>query len=260
MANAMKSFWKNGVLNFWDKGINTTFPTGVWADCPLLAIACDPTVGYTFFEDFMDQKGDEIATTNMDGWTVTQATTGAVDLSDTQQGGVLEMDSNSTTATQGVQIQYTEGTLPFIPVAGQDIWFECKLKVVDDAVLTEFFAGLSEVDSTVIATSAVSPSNFIGWQCVTDDGVLLFAAEKGDAGATKASTTLVEATYVRLGFHVKGITSIDHYVNGVKQSTSHVTANVPIVGLTPTFVCQSAGSSSEPILHLDWVKCVQIRA
>jgi len=255
-----RSNWKSGKHNFWDNQINTTFPGGVWATCPLTAMACDPTVAYEFFEDFMNWKGVAVATTAMAGWTVTQATAGAVTTSDSLQGGILVMDSDSTTATQGVQVQYTEGTLPFIPVADQDIWFEVKLKVVDDAVLTEFFAGLSEADTSIISGSANTSANHIGWQCVTDDGVLLFSAEKAGAGATKASTTLVEATYVRLGFHVKGITSIDHYVNGVKIATSHVTANVPIVGLTPSFVCQSAGSSSEPILYIDWVRCVQIRA
>ena len=259
MANATRSFWKNGVMNFWDKGINTTFPTGVWADCPILAMRCDPTVAYEFFEDFMDQKGDATASQNMDGWTVTQASTGTVDIDDTAQGGVLLIDSASSTATQGVQIQYTEGTLPFIPVAGRDIWFECRLKVVDTYDKCEFFAGLSEADTTLINGSANTSANHIGWQCVTDDGVLLFSSEKAGTGTTKASTTLVEDTYVRLGFHVKGVTSIDHYVNGVKQSTSHVTANIPIVGLTPSFVCQSGGTN-DPILHLDWVRCIQVRA
>lgn len=255
----LRSYWKNSILNFWESAVNTTFKTGVWADCPLLAIVCDPTTGYIFFEDFLDSKGDAIATTNMDGWTVTQATTGAVDLSDTAQGGVLEMDSNSTTATQGVQIQYTEGTLPFIPVAGQDIWFEAKVKVVDTYDKCELFIGLSEADTSIIATSAVSPSNFIGWQCVTDDGVLLFASEKADTGTTTASNTIAEATWVRLGFHVNGVTDITHYVDGVAIGTSILTANIPILGLTPSFVCQSGGTN-DPILHIDWMKIVQIRA
>jgi len=253
-----KSNWKGGKHNFYDNAINTTFPTGVWADCPLSAIANDPTVAYVFFEDFMNWKGVAIATTAMAGWTVTQDTAGAVSTSDTAQGGVLLIDCDSTTVTQGINLQYTEGTLPFIPVAGQDIWFECRL-AVDEALTCEFFAGLSNADTNILDTSAMASENCIGWQCVTDDGVLLFAAEKATEGATKASTTLVEDTYVRLGFHVKGVTSIDHYVNGVKQSTSHVTANIPIVGLTPSFVCQSDGTQ-DPIIHLDWVKCVQIRA
>ena len=254
-----KSNWKGGKHNFYDNAINTTFPTGVWADCPLTAIACDPTVGYVFFEDFMNWKGVAVATTAMAGWTVTQDTAGAVSTSDTAQGGVLLIDCDSTTVEQGINLQYTEGALPFIPVAGQDIWYECRFKVVDNAVGAELFVGLSNIDTDIIDGSANASNNHIAWQCVTDDGVMLFSAEKAGTGTTKASTTLVNDTWIRLGFHVKGVTSIDHYVNGVKQSTSHVTANIPIVGLTPTFVCQSEGTT-DPIMHVDWVKCVQIRA
>jgi len=260
MANSTRSYWKNGVLNFYDASINTTFKTGVWADCPSLAIACDPTVGYTFFEDFMNWKGAAIETTNMAGWTVSQATTGAAAYSDTAQGGVVLLDSNSTTAAQGVQIQYTAGTLPFIPVAGQDIWFECRLKIVDTYDKCELFAGLSAVDTSIIAGSDMTAANHIGFECHTDDGILLFGGEKAGAEATPvASNTIAEDTYVRLGFKVNGVTSVAHYVDGVLIATSILTANIPIVGITPSFVCQSGGTN-DPIMHLDWVKCVQIRA
>jgi len=259
MANRTRGFYNKGVLNFWDDQINTTFKTGVWADCPSLAIAYDPTVGYVFFEDFMNWKGVAIATTAMAGWTVSQSSTGAVSTSDTAQGGILLIDSASTTATYGAQIQYTEGTLPFIPVADQDIWFECRL-AVDEALKCEFFAGLSAVDTSIIAGSDMTADNHIGWECHTDNGVLLFGAEKAGTEATPvASTTLVEDTYVRLGFKVNGVTSVEHWVNGVKASTTHLTVNIPVVGVTPSFVCQSGGTQ-DPIIHLDWVKCVQIRA
>lgn len=254
----IRSNWKNGILNFWHSTQNTTFKTGVWRDCPLLAIQADPTVAYTFFEDFMNWKGVAIATTVMAGWTATQASAGAITTSDTAQGGVLLMDSASSTVTQGIQIQYTEGTLPFKPAADKDIWFECRLKVVDTFDKCEFFAGLAAVDTSIIATSANSSANHIGWQCVTDDGVLLFSSEKATAGATKASTTIEEATYIRLGFKVNGITDVEHYVNGVKIATTQVTANIPIVGLTPSFVCQSGGTN-DPIVHLDWVRIIQLR-
>ena len=254
----IRSNWKNGILNFWHSGQNSTFKTGVWSDCPFLAMT-DPTVAYTFFEDFMNWKGVAIATTAMAGWTVSQAGgQGAVTTDDTVPGGVLLLDSDSTTVTQGAQIQYAEGTLPFIPAADKDLWFECKLKVVDTFDKCEFFAGLAAVDTSIIAASANSSPNHIGWQCVTDDGVLLFSAEKATAGATKASTTLEEATYIRLGFKVNGVTSVEHWVDGVKIATTQVTANIPIVGMTPSFVCQSGGTNA-PIVHLDWVKIVQLR-
>jgi len=194
MANSTRSYWKNGNLGFYDGSVNTTYKTGVWADCPLLAAAIDPTVAYIFFEDFMNLTGVAIATTAMAGWTVSQSSTGAVSTSDTEQGGILLLDSASTTAAYGVQIQYTEGTLPFIPVAGQDIWFECRL-AVDEYDDCEFFAGLSAVDTSIISGSDMTAANHIGFECHTDDGVLLFGGEKAGTEATPvAAATLEEDT------------------------------------------------------------------
>ena len=247
-------------MNFWDNQINTTFPTGVWKDCPLLPMTLDPTVGYIFFEDFMNMSGVAYATTAMAGWTVTQENNGAVSTSDTMQGGVLLMDCDSTTQADGLNAQYTEGTLPFIPVAGQDIWYETKIKIVDDVSSVEFFAGLSAVDTTIIDGSDMTAANHIGFECISSSA-LLFGAEKAGVEATPvAATTLVNATFVRLGFKVNGVTSVTHYVDGVEIGTSILTANIPVVGLTPSFVCQAGDDTKDPILYVDWVKVAQIRA
>ena len=86
-----------------------------------------------------------------------------------------------------------------------------------------------------------------------------FGGEKAGAEATPVeSNTIEEDTYVRLGFKVNGVTNVTHYVDGVAISTSILTANIPIVTLCPSFVCQSGGTN-DPIMHLDWVRCVQLR-
>jgi len=252
-----RSKFVGGSLNFYDKTHNPSFPVGVWADCPLLAIRNDPAVGFIFEEDFSNFPAAPSGTT-LAGWTVTQATTGQVSLESAANtpGGVLLIDSNSATATQGVQIQKAD--LIFKPAAGKDMWFECRLKIVDTFDKAEIFAGLSEIDTTLIASSANSSANHIGWQCVTDDGVLLFSSEKAGTGATKASVTIEEDTFLTLGFKINGVTDIEHWVNGAKIATTHVTANIPTVALSPSFVCQSGGTN-DPIMHLDWVRCVQLR-
>jgi len=260
MRGHTRSNWSDGKMNFWDNQINTTFQTGVWANSPILAMAIDPTVAYDFFEDWMNWKGVAVATTAMAGWTVTQVNNGDVTTSDTMQGGVMVADTASTTQADGLNIQYTEGTLPFIPVAGQDIWYETKLKIVDDVSSVEFFAGLSDADTTIINGSDMTSANHIGFECISSSS-LLFGAEKAGTEATPvAATTLVNATFVRLGFHVNGVTDVTHYVNGVKIGTSILTANIPVVGLTPSFVCQAGSDTKDPILYVDWVRCVQVRA
>ena len=254
-----KSRFNGGSLNFYDKTHNAAFPVGVWADCPLLSIATDPSVGFSFFEDFTGpMQGDATGTTNLDGWTITQATAGAVSLDATNPGGVLLIDSASTTTAQGVNAQATE-SLVFVPAANKDIWFEARWKIVDTYDKAEIFVGLSATDTSIIAGADMTAANHIGWECHTDDGVLLFGAEKAGTEATPVSSnTIAEATYVRTGFKINGITEVEFWVDGAKNSSTHVTANIPIVSMCPSFVCHSGGTN-DPIMHLDWVRCVQLR-
>jgi hypothetical protein len=240
----------SGRVGVFDPAINPTYRTGLWATCPLAEYMHDPSVGVLLQEDFISY--DAAATTG--DYILTQATQGTAAISTTEPG-VLVLDSNSATVTQGANLQRAKSM--FIPAAGKDIWFETKIKV-DLAANAELFIGLSEIDTTIIGTSANSSANHIGWQCVTDDGVLLFSSEKAGTGATKAAVTLANDTYVRLGFRVKGVTEIEQYVNGVLTGTNHVTANIPIVATYPSFVCQSDGAD-DPILFIAGFRVFQLR-
>ena len=111
----------------------------------------DPGYATLFFDDF--SKG-------VAHYTATQATAGTFALDTSVNYPVALADCNSTTATQGINVQ-----LPgeyFLPAAGQTIIFEARFKFADVATGPEFFIGLHEVDTTIIATSALSGSNMIG--------------------------------------------------------------------------------------------------
>uniref|UniRef100_A0A6M3XKT1 Uncharacterized protein n=1 Tax=viral metagenome TaxID=1070528 RepID=A0A6M3XKT1_9ZZZZ len=207
---------------------------------------------YFDFDDF--QKCPVTA----EDYTLTQASTGTMALSAGADNGVLLLDCNSATTTQGAQIQRVAAS--FTPKAGRTIWFETRIKVADTGSLAtagEIFAGLAEIDTTIIGTSAVSTSNHIGFSSVTDNGVLLANSEKADTGDTGTGTTIAEDTYVVLGFKVNGVTDIEFYVNGT-LTDKHVTASIPIVALAPSFVMQSSGTT-DPIMHIDYWTCMQTR-
>lgn len=240
-----------GRVSVFDDSLNPSYRQGLWASCPLAEYMHDPSIGVLLQEDFLSYDAEA---TNGE-YVLTQATAGAAAIS-TAAPGVLELDSGSNTATQGATLQHNKAV--FLPAAGKDIWFETSIKVVDTFDKAELFIGLSELDTTLIASSANSSANHIGWQCVTDDGVLLFSAEKAGAGATKAAVTLEEATYVKLGFYVNGVTEIEQYVNGVLTGTNHVTANIPVAAIYPSFVCQSGGTN-DPIMHIAGYRCFQLR-
>lgn len=240
-----------GRVSVYDPALNPTYPTNLWRTCPLSEYMHDPSIGVLLNEPFVSY--DAAATTG--DYVLTQATQGTGAIS-TAAPGTFELDCNSTTQGQGAQIQRAKSA--FVPAANKHIWFECKVKIVDTFDKVQFFAGLAAIDTTIIAANAMSTQNHIGWKCVTTDGVLLFTADKAGTGATKAATTLVEDTYVRLGFYVNGVTEIEQYINGVKVGTNHVTANVPIVAMYPSFVCQTDGTN-DPIMHIQGYRCFQLR-
>lgn len=241
----------SGVTSVYDPAMSPLHQTNLWANCPLMEYMHDPMIGFLVDERW--NSYDATATTGE--YVLTQATTGAAAIS-TAAPGVLELDSNSTTSTQGANLQRAKAA--FVPAAGKHIWAEFKVKIVDTFDKVEMFVGLAELDTTLIASSALSSSNHIGWQCLTDDGVLLFDTEKATAAATAAAATIAEDTYIKLGFYVNGVTSIQQYINGVATGAVVGTANVPIVAVYPSFVCQSAGTN-DPIAHLGPYRIFQLR-
>ena len=226
----------------------------LWGDCPVLEWLLDPTKGTCLIEGW--QSYDAEATNGE--YVLTQATTGTAAI-DTAETGVLLLDSNSTTSTQGATLQHNKSA--WVPAASTVLWAEFEFKIVDTYDKVELFCGLSELDTTLIASSANSSANHIGWECVSDDGVLTFAGEKaGNRETASVAATIAEATYIKLGLRVTGVTQIEQYVNGVLTGSAVLTtAAVPIVALYPSFVCQSAGTN-DPIMHLRGYRIFQTSA
>lgn len=258
MAKQTRSYWKNGVMNFHDEYLDTTWKTGVWADCPLLAMHCHPEIAYECFEDFTNNDAATMA-----GYTVTQATTGTFAMGTAVAGEALA-DCNSGTQHQGVNVQKLGPC--FQPAANKDMWFECRFKVVDTAITPQLFVGLAGVDNTLVPNGDLDSANteYIGFGIETTlAGVMSFyeckaTAELADSLGTTG--TLAEATFIRVGFKVTGITAIQCWINGAEQTLTNVVASgIPVTDImTPSFVCQT-DSTTDPILHIDWYRVVQLR-
>jgi len=242
----------SGRASHYDPELSNYANSPLWQTCPLLEYLHDPSIGHYLNESWVSYNA---ASTTGD-YVLTQATTGTGAIS-TAAPGVLELDSNSTTATQGANLQRVKSV--FLPATGKSIWAEFSLKIVDTFDKVELFVGLSDVETAILASSANASDNHIGWQCVTDDGVLLFTSEKAGTGATKAAATIAEDTYIKLGFFYDGSAdTVQQYINGLAVGTAHATANIPKVALVPSFVCQSGGTN-DPILHIGAVRIFQLR-
>lgn len=238
-------------VSFYDPTLSSDYASNLWKDCPLLEYVFDPSIGVLLNETF--QELDAEATNGE--WVATQATAGTLANSALDIGTAL-FDCNSTTDTQGIQGQRVKSL--FLPVAGSDIWMEWECKIADTPDFCQFFGGLSEIDTTLIASSLNSSANHIGFETVSEDNIAIFAGEKAGArGTVAAAHTFVDDTWVKMGFKVVGVTSITPYVNGAAL-TALATANVPIVAMYPSFVCQTAGTN-DPILHVRALRVFQTR-
>lgn len=190
-------------------------------------------------------------------WVLTQATAGTAALDVAAKGGVLLLDCNSTTNNQGVQIQLggAAGAASFIASAASKIYFEARVKIADIGSTTcQMFVGLAEVDTSVLASAANSTANHIGFEAINTTAMGIHSEKAGSRSSTASVHTVVDDDYVKLGFIVDGLTKITPFVNGVAQTA--ITTNIPIVAMTPSFVCHSSGTT-DPILHVDWVACYQ---
>ena len=224
--------------NLWSQAPNDQIDSGAF------------DMGFGFKDDFL-------AFTDTHSWVLTQASAGTVAPDVAAIGGAVLLDCNSTTNNQGVQIQLggAVGAASFIPSAASKIYFEARVKIADIGSTTcQMFAGLAIVDTSVFASAANSTANHIGFEAINTTAMGIHSEKAGTRSSTAAVHTVVDDDYVKLGFVVDGLTKITPYVNGVAQTA--ITSNIPIVGMTPSFVCHSSGTT-DPILHVDWVACYQ---
>jgi hypothetical protein len=197
-----------------------------------------------------------------DDFVVTNATAGTADVID-GAGGILELDSASTTADQGVQVQHKTETI--LPAADKDILFECRLKITDTIDKVQFFAGLSILDTSLFASGENSSTDHVGIEAnattqAAAGGRLDFVAEKGGTrGSTATVHTAVEDTFVILGFYIDGLNNTTPLIDGVAGTPIETgSTHLAVTELAATFACLSEGTN-DPIVSLDWYYVVQVR-
>jgi len=223
----------------------------IWSQSPLTQLSAGGIdEGFGIIDDFLTFDDEN-------KWVLTQASAGTAALDVAAKGGVLLLDSASSTNNQGVQIQLggAAGASSFIANANSKIYYEARVKIADIGSTTcQMFAGLAIVDTSVFASAANSTANHIGFEAINTTAMGIHSEKAGSRSSTAAVHTVADDAYVKLGFVVDGLTKITPYVNGVAKDA--ITTNIPIVALTPSFVCHSSGTT-DPIVHVDWVACFQ---
>lgn len=197
-----------------------------------------------------------------DAWTVTEVDAGGGDTSQILldvRNGVLQLLSAGN-EDDGCQIQLggsadseTTGE-SWAPAASTNLWFECRFRM-NDVTQQDIFVGLHVQDTTIIASRG---SDFIGFR--TDDGDALLDAEATAGSAATSSevgvATLVDNTFITVGFKVTGLDRIEFYVNGNLEATQ--TTNIP-TGLMKLSLAQLTGEAVANSLEVDYVVVAQDR-
>lgn len=191
-------------------------------------------------------------------FTATQATAGTAAYIASPVAGwgpVLELDSGSSTNTQGINVQYTG--IGVYPKDGQIIGWEAMLLFKDIGTNTgpEFFGGLATVDTTIIGSGAITAADWIGFYSADGTPELYFGVEDGsqDISATAAHTTIdgdvTAASWFRIGFRWVVGESLQYFVNGVATTPSDVLeSNAPNGPMVLSYVCQSNGTTDPIVL------------
>lgn len=214
----------------------------------------DPSYGRFHLERF-----DE----GVDAFTLTQVAAGTVVpiAGPDGFGSLLELDCNSNTVGQGVQIQY-KGLL-VNPVAGMEIVFDVMARARDLSTTGfQHFLGLSDVDTTINANGSPpvpTTGDKIGFASITTNLVAEFVsgASAVPTVATGTPHTWVDGDvtsdgteWVNLAFRLKVGESLEVYVDGVKFAHDLATTTHPAAAICPSFVCQNAATNIDSILEL----------
>ncbi len=210
----------------------------------------DPTTYHTFFTDFDDYAATDwlITTTEAGAGSATEAVSDA-------DGGVLVITNdaadNDLDFFQWAGVDSSAARETFTFTAGKELFFKARFKV-SDVTQSDFFVGLHNVDTTPVGASAPAVT----------DGVLLYSTDgsatldfyhyaSSTATSSTGIATLVDDTYVTVGFYYNGLTDIQAFVNDVKVATI-TPATLVSTELSVSFGIQN-GEAVAKIMSLDYI-------
>lgn len=206
----------------------------------------DMTKAHVYWEDFDTFTAADWTITTVEDGTGGSATEALTD----GDGGLLLITNDNADDDSDFFNKVGES---FLFVAGKKLWFEARFKV-SDATQSDVVIGLQITDTTPLDVSD-------GVFFLKADGAATasFLVEKDNTATTTATVaTLVDDTFIRLGFFFDGKSKISIFVDGVKVEVS-VTTNLPDdEELTISFGIQN-GEAAVKTMTLDYVLAAKER-
>lgn len=201
-----------------------------------------------FFDDFFDERTalDEIKDAGA-----------AIAVGTDLENGALVITSTATTDADGGAVQLDETS--FLCIAGRELMFECRVKV-SDADQGPMFVGLADTIATNPEAVVAEGLARVGFELV-DGSALVYMVHDNDTAATKTVTSIsmVDDTYIRLGFRIDGA-SIRYYINRSLVGTIALSSAIAAVTLSPAIEHLSGNATGTHTMHCDYILCCSERA
>lgn len=218
-----------------NNGINNAAKNSTLSDF----VSMDPTKVHVFFDDFDHYTAAD--------WTITttEAGTGsATEALTNVDGGCLLITNDDADNDADFFNKVGES---FLMESGKKAWFKARFKV-SDATQSDFVMGLQITDTTPLDVSD-------GIFFIKDDGDanLDFHVEKnGTQTSATAIHTVVDDTFLTVGWHYNGDDEIKYFVDDVHQGTL-ATTNLPDdEELTISFGIQN-GEAAAKTMTVDYI-------
>lgn len=205
----------------------------------------DPTKVHMFFDDF-----DKYTATD---WTITTTEAGAGDAAEAlanADGGILTITNDAADDDHDFFQKPGES---FKFVAGKKLWFKARFKV-SDATQSDFVMGLQITD-----TSPLAVTDGVYFRKDDGDAYLDFVVIKNSTATTATAVhTVVDDTYLIVGFYYNGVDAIEYYIDDVKTGTSVVTNLPDDEELTISFGIQN-GEAVAKVMSVDYILAAKER-
>lgn len=203
--------------------------------------ANDPSVFHSYWNDFDTfETGD---------WTNT-ATGSVTNAVAAGNGGILSIGNSAASADlDSLQLKAAS----FAIVAGNKAWFKCRFNV-SNATNSELTIGMIQTTTTPLTVT-----DGLWFSKAASSTALAFNMAKSSTTTTLSSVaTLANTTYLNVGWHYDGSSTVSVYVNNVKVAGTTVLTNLPTANLNLTMAVAN-GTAAANTLLVDYIGCFNER-
>lgn len=205
-------------------------------------VSSDPSKCHTWFDDFDNYTAGD--------WVVSQTGAGGTIAVGNLDGGILVI-TNDAADNDNQFLQWSGTTASAVTEtwkfeSGKEFWFKARFKV-SDATNSDLVLGLQITDTTPLAVS-----DGVYFIKADDSTTLEFKTTLNSSSTTSTVGTLVNDTYVVVGFHYDGGSVIDVFLNDVRVASQGTTTLVTDEELAISFGIQN-GAGAAKVMSVDYI-------